>query len=134
MLSRTELGIGGLGTLDAQDLARFLGKDQVRLLPRDELPTGLQGELATATLLAVYFGPTILGALTAWVLKNRKNKNIDLVLIRTLSDGSTTELRYNYESNEDNSSDEALKLATALSKQTGVSAGEIMDAFRHSTT
>jgi hypothetical protein len=129
VIQKDELGVSGLGTLEARDLALSLGQ-QGRLIPKEELPASFQGELVTAALVLLALSPLAAATLISWLLKRRKRADIEISLIRQLPDGSTTTIHIKSKFSESSEPGKrALELAQSIGTHTGLSPDAIIGAL-----
>jgi hypothetical protein len=129
IVEKDQLGIAGLGILEARELTATLGQ-QGRFVPPEQLPAALQGELGTSALVLLFLSPTAVAGLISWLLKRRVKEDIEVDLMKRAPDGSTTTIhvkaRYLASSEP---GEQALKLAEQIGKHAGISTDAILEAI-----
>ena len=125
--------VTGLGTLDAAELLSQLGEHGKRIRT-SELPVGLQGELATATVIALALAPQALGLLGMWLLKSSQSGKSKLKFVHTDGKGGITVLDYEISQSSTHAADaQALKVAADLSRASGLDVKSILDEMHVSS-
>jgi hypothetical protein len=123
-LNETEIGIV-LGGLESKEAQKAIGSG-ARVIKTDGLGATLQGELATAVIVALSLGPAAISAVAAWALSRRAKHKKSAKLFLKKADGTVLSIESDelIERSSPPSGDSA-KFLTELARRSGVSESDL---------